>query len=322
MWFNDVLHLGFALILFATAFVVLTNGSIELRPLRGAIILLPAALIASGVIRALWSLRVRAGLSFKRGSFAFLNWLSCSWVTALACMQHLFRSEATFLRTPKEGKERSFWAALNGARVETALAVALWGAGAAIIATGHATVFLGVLFAWQGLVYGSAPIMSWLNVRSELSAELQERRESDRKRALLGVRTPAYAGAAALIVVVAGVFAVGGSQPVDPNARRDLFERPKGGRTGVSPLSALGDTISEGIDEIAPSSSPEPGATDAPEATDEPDVPAETAVPTVAATEEPTVTDEPSAPPEGSSAPATSTPAGTPIAEATAPPAG
>jgi cellulose synthase/poly-beta-1,6-N-acetylglucosamine synthase-like glycosyltransferase len=316
MWFNDVLHLGFALILFATAFIVLTSGSIELRPLRGAIILLPAALIASGVIRALWSLRVRAGLSFKRGSFAFLNWLSCSWVTALACIQHLFRSEATFLRTPKEGKERSFWAALNGARVETALAVLLWGTGIAIIATGRATVFLGVLFAWQGLVYGSAPIMSWLNVRSELAADLQKRRESEYSRARMAVRTPFYAGAAALIVVVGGVFAVGGSQPVDPDARRDLFSKPERASSGVSPLSALDDTIAEGLDELAPSSSPEPDATPTPE--DVIDDPAETAPPTA----EPDATAEPTSAPEDTPAPATATPDGTPIAEATAAPAG
>ena len=319
MWFNDVLHLGFALILIATAYIVVTNGSIELRPLRGAIILLPAALIASGVIRALWSLRVRAGLSFKRCSFAFLNWLSCSWVTALACIQHAFRSEATFLRTPKEGKERSVWAALNGARVETAIAVALWGAGIAVIATGHGTVFLAVLFAWQGLVYGAAPIMSWLNVRSELAGELRERREADRRRALLGVRTPFYAGAAALIIAGAGVFAVGGSQPVDPSARTGLFQAPKGASTGGSPLSALGESIARGVDEIVPSSSssPEPDETDAPpDDGTQTDAPVETDARTAAPTEEPAPPPESTAEPEETPAPAPEAPEATTAANA------
>jgi cellulose synthase/poly-beta-1,6-N-acetylglucosamine synthase-like glycosyltransferase len=326
MWFNDVLHLGFAAVLVATAFIVLTRGSIELRPLRGAIILLPAALIVSGVVRALWSLRVRAQISMKRGMFAFLNWLSCSWVTALACIQHLFKKDAAFLRTPKEGTERSIWAALRAARAETALAVVIWGLGIAVVATGRATAFLVVLFAWQGLVYGAAPLMSWLNVRSEMSAELQQRRETEYTRARIGRLAPFYAGAAALIIVMAGVFAVGGSQPVDPEARGRLFAAPPreqdGGR---SPLSSLGRTISEGLDEISPvSSGPTPASTtgpdtddgDVPEATDEPaEAPAPTEAPTDApadeATAEPTTepttapTQQPATePPDQSAAPA------------------
>jgi hypothetical protein len=291
--------------------------------LRGAIILLPAALIASGVIRALWSLRVRAGLGFGRSAFAFLNWLSCSWVTALACIQHFFRSEATFLRTPKEGKERSLLAAIGAARVETALALLLWGCGIAILATGHGTAFVGVLFAWQGLVYGSAPIMSWLNVRSERVAALREREETGRARALLGVKTPFYAGAAALIVVVAGVFAVGGSQPVDPEARGRLFAAPpRRDGEGRSPLSALGRTIQEGIDEFTPASDGSSQPTDEPDgdapATDEP---VETDPPAVP-TEEPAATDEPAATPEPTAAPASGTPAVSPAPEATSAPAG
>src|SRR5207245_2622963 len=76
----------------------------------------------------LWSLRVRAHISVTRGLFAFLNWLSLSWTVALACIQHLFRSESTFLRTPKEGTERTLRGAFNAARVETAFAVFLWSA--------------------------------------------------------------------------------------------------------------------------------------------------------------------------------------------------
>lgn len=321
MWFNDVLHLGFTLILFATAFIVLTNGSIELRPLRGAIILLPAALIASGVIRALWSLRVRAGLSLRRSCFAFMNWLSCSWVTALACIQHVFRSEASFLRTPKVGTERSVWAALRSAKVEAALAVLLWGAGVAVIASGHATVFLGVLFAWQGFVYGSAPIMSWLNVRSERVAALRERAERGGRGAL--GRAPVYAGAAALIAVVAGVFAVGGSQPVDERARGRLFVAPERRSEGRSPLSTIGDRLSRRVEDLAPSASADPDPTDAPrDDGDAPDEPVETDTPTAVPTDEPATTAEPTASPEETAPAETSTPAGTPIADGTAPPAG
>src|SRR5205823_4364300 len=58
-WLNDPAYLGFSVVLLATAAIVLTKGTIELRPLYGAAVLLPAALIGSGLLRAIWSLRHR-----------------------------------------------------------------------------------------------------------------------------------------------------------------------------------------------------------------------------------------------------------------------
>lgn len=289
MWFNDLLYLGFSLVLFATAFVVLAGGSIELRPLRGAIVLLPAALIASGVVRALWSLRVRSGIGIGRSLLAFVNWLSLSWTVALACLQHLFRSEASFLRTPKEGVERNFLNALRAAKAESMIAGLLWSAAIAVAITGRGTVFLFGLFAWQGLVYASAPLMSWLNVREELSPELERRRRSEYRRERLSAFAPVYVGAASVIVALAALFAAGGSQPSEgPIAPLELPQRAQGGR---SPLSSLADEI-RGETQPPPAASEEPTPTPSAPPTNSP---APTVAPTPPPSVAPTATPSPAA---------------------------
>jgi hypothetical protein len=187
--------------------------------------------------------------------------------------------------------------------------VLIWGLGIAIIATGRATVFLAILFAWQGLVYGSAPLMSWLNVRSEMSAELQRRRETEYQRARRGTVVGVYAGAAAVVVVLAGVFAIGGSQPADPHARARLFATPPRAERGGSPLRELGREISARLDDVTPVSSRPSDEPAEPDATGEPAVTEEPAAP---------VTDEPTAEPttaptaNATNAPSSSTPAATP----------
>jgi cellulose synthase/poly-beta-1,6-N-acetylglucosamine synthase-like glycosyltransferase len=296
MWFNDLLYLGFSVILFASAVLVVVGGSIELRPLRGAIVLLPAALIASGVIRALWSLRVRAGISLKRSIFAFLNWLSLSWTVALACLQHLFRSETSFLRTPKEGVERSLSNALRAARAETAMAVALWAAASAVAVSGRGTTFMLGLLGWQGLVYAAAPLMSWLNVRGELSPELERRRRSEFRREHIVKFAPVYVGAAGLIVALGALFAIGGSQP--SSGPRDLLQLPPRASNGDSPLGILTDLLADG--DTAPAATPTPTPT--PSASPEATPPVATAAPTPAPTAAPTAAPTPA--PTAAAAPA------------------
>src|SRR5439155_18560895 len=117
-------------------------------------------------------IRVRIGSA--RSLRAFANWLSVSWTTALACMQALLRSEAAFLRTPKEEDHPSVVDALRSAKVETMLALMLWGAAVLVAVRGRATPLLLVLFVWQGTVYVTAPYLAWLNQRSKLTGPLAE----------------------------------------------------------------------------------------------------------------------------------------------------
>lgn len=47
-WFNDLIYLGFTATLLVTAAILFTTGRVGIRPILGALVLLPTALIASG----------------------------------------------------------------------------------------------------------------------------------------------------------------------------------------------------------------------------------------------------------------------------------
>jgi hypothetical protein len=204
-WLNDLLHLGFALVLLAMATVILINGSVPLRPLVGASILLPMTLLASGLLRALWSLRRRARISTRRAVLAACSWLSLSWTVAYPSIQGLFRKEGAFLRTPKVEDRKGVLTAVWTARTETLIALAVWGAGATVAVSGLGNPLLVALFAWQGAVYASSPYMAWLNQHTELSAQLERRRRSEWMRDRVGRATPMVAVGTMLAgVAVAG----------------------------------------------------------------------------------------------------------------------
>jgi cellulose synthase/poly-beta-1,6-N-acetylglucosamine synthase-like glycosyltransferase len=218
-WFNDLLYLGFTVTLLVTAVLLLTTGRVAIRPLLGALVLLPSALIASGVLRAVWTLRKRTHIGFRRAFLAFANWLSMSWTVALACLQALIRSDSVFMRTPKSDERQSILAALRSAWAETVLALSLWGAGIATLVTSRVSVFLLVLYGWQGGVYATSPFMSVLSVRSKLSAELERRRRTEWMRERIAARWPYLVGATASVVAIAALAAVlilGGANPGTP----------------------------------------------------------------------------------------------------------
>jgi cellulose synthase/poly-beta-1,6-N-acetylglucosamine synthase-like glycosyltransferase len=220
-WMNDLVYLGFTVVLLVSAGLLATNGRIALRPLLGAAVLLPAALIASGLVRALWALRVRTRIGLRRAILAFANWLSLSWTVALACVQGLVRKHGVFMRTPKTGERRDPLSAIWTAKSETAIAGLLW-AGAILAArrSGSTPFVLGLL-AWQGAVYATAPFMSWLNTRTRLPEQLERRRHTEWMRDRFGAVAPYVAGVAATVLalgLVAAFIGFGGSHP-GPGAR-------------------------------------------------------------------------------------------------------
>ena len=271
-WFNDLVYLGFTLVLLGTAAALITTGHVGIRPLLGAVVLLPAALVVSGLLRALWSLRHGTGIGWRRAFLAFANWLSLSWTGALACLQALFRKEGVFLRTPKSADDPSFGSAVWAARSETALALSLWGAGAAVAVLHLATPFLLALFAWQGVVYGSSTYMSVLNHRMKLPEDLERRRQTERRRERLSQRLPYYAGGAASLAAVAAVSAVilfGGTHPGTPE---DPFTVPRSASSGEGPIAGLlaPPTRSTPTATVAPSLSPTASPTVSPSPTASP----------------------------------------------------
>jgi hypothetical protein len=290
-WLNDLVQLGFTLTLLASAVVLLTRGWFALRPLLGMSILLPAALIGGGLLRAVWALRLRARIGARRAALALGNWLSLSWTVSLACVQGLIRRRGAFLRTPKVGERRSLVQALWAARTETVLAFSLWAAGLWLALQGAATVFLVALFVWQGAVYGSAPFMSWLNQRTELSAQLERRRRSEwRRERLAKVGVPLFAGAAGLaaIALVTAVLAYGGAHP-GPRAEDPLSLPAASSDTGTPIGNLFGLPSPSVTPSLAPSVSPSPTLTPTPSAS-----PSPTPTPTPPASVSPTSSASPS----------------------------
>lgn len=253
-WLIDVLALGFTAVLLTVAALLVTTGSVPLRPLVGAVVLLPVVLIASGLLRGMWALRHAKRISWKRASLAFANWLSLSWTVALACVQGLFRSEGVFLRTPKWSGDRGIVQALRASRAESTMAVMLYAAGGATVAaiSGWHEWFLAGLFAWQGTVYGSASLMAWLNLESELTPALELRRRFQELRHGVRARTPALAASSVALLGV-GVFAVlSFSGPQSDGRSAELLEVSQA-EDGQGPLLGLADRMVSGWDrDVAP----------------------------------------------------------------------
>jgi cellulose synthase/poly-beta-1,6-N-acetylglucosamine synthase-like glycosyltransferase len=282
-WFNDLVYLGFTVVLLASAALLLLEGRIGIRPLLGAVVLLPIVLLGSGFLRALWSLRHETGIGIRRALLAFGNWLSMSWTVALACLQGLFRKEGVFLRTPKSADDPGLGSAIWAARSETAMAVSLWAAGIAVGVRGLATPFLLLLFGWQGSVYASSTFMSILNQRMKLPEDLERRRRTERKRERLSQRLPYYVGAFASLVAVgavAGVILFGGANPGTP---KDPFQVPRDGVEG-SPFATLIEPLGGGT---APSPTPETSVSVTPSPTGSP-VPSESVSPSATVSPSPT----------------------------------
>jgi cellulose synthase/poly-beta-1,6-N-acetylglucosamine synthase-like glycosyltransferase len=208
-WTNDLILLGFTLVLAVVAALLLSGSTVEIRPLIGPTILLPAMLLAVGLLRAVWALRMRTRISYPRAVFAFINWLSLSWTVAFACVQGLIRREGVFMRTPKSEDDRSLWAAIVSARTELSLTVVMWGLAAALAATANATWLLIGLLSWQGFVYASAPMMSWLDEHEHLTPELELRRRTEsRRERMAALARPVAIGSLGTIAAGAAAFAI------------------------------------------------------------------------------------------------------------------
>ncbi|HWE65809.1 MAG TPA: glycosyltransferase [Acidimicrobiales bacterium] len=242
-WLNDLIYLCFTIVLLTIAGLLISGHTVAIRPLIGPTVLLPAALLASGLLRAVWALRHRTGVTYRRALLAFINWLSLSWTVALACVQGLMRREGVFLRTPKTESHDKLSAALLAARAETAILILLWGCDIALGFVAHPTALLLGLLAWQGVVYAAAPLTSYLAQRAQLSPELERRRRSEESRERLPwVRRPVavssivLTGAAACAAVV--VLSLGVTNPGHPSNPFSVPQRSgSSGPWGVVPVS-------------------------------------------------------------------------------------
>jgi len=238
-WFGDLAGLAFTSILVISAILLLTTGDVALRALTGALVLLPAVLISTGLLRALWALRALTDISRRRAAMAFATWLSLSWTTALACLRGLVRRDGVFLRTPKWKSGGHLVEALRETRVETGLAAGLVVLAVAVqVVTGR--VLLAALTGWQAGVFAMSPYMAWLNQRTELSARLARRARSEDRRERVTAVAPtalrtAVVGLAGAAVI--GVLILGGSER---NTNQDnVFDKPRRAAGDKGPLGVI-----------------------------------------------------------------------------------
>ena len=166
-WFGDLLTACFTVLLLLTAVAIGLHHRLPVRQLTGAVLVIPLVFLGTGLLRALWAMRVTTGCSWGDAVRALRVWFALSWVVTLACLRGLVRSQAEFLRTAKRKEgESSLWHALRSSRTETALSVCAALAAIAMIvrAPSFATGVLAVLLLFQAWLYASAP---WASVAAE-----------------------------------------------------------------------------------------------------------------------------------------------------------
>jgi hypothetical protein len=165
-WFAEVLTATFTVLLLATALAASLHQRLPIRQLTGAVLAIPLAFAATGVLRAMWAMRRACNSSLRDSFYALRVWFALSWVVTLACLRGLLQKQAEFLRTPKSKEGGSLLSALRASRAETLLTVAavLGGLAMLIRSPSVATVVLGLLLIFEAFVYSNAP---WASMAAE-----------------------------------------------------------------------------------------------------------------------------------------------------------
>ena len=221
-WFGDVLMFCFTVLLLLTALSTAMHHQLPIRQLTGVALGLPIAFLASGLLRAVWAMKLTTRCTWRDAIAGLQVWFALSWVVTVACLRGLVRFHTTFLRTPKlkEG-EASIIKALRAAQVETLLACV--GLAAAIVTLVRApslpTIALATLLAFQAAIYANAP---WAGASAEgihltpLRRAYRASAQSTGVRPGSGAETLAVPVALALVALVLMVFLSIAAPPPPP----------------------------------------------------------------------------------------------------------
>lgn len=166
-WFTDVLNLLFALFLIAGAVFSTISTPLQVRPLTGPLLIMPAVFLLLHMWRFVWVLRHKLGLTFSIALRTMYNFFSLGWAVTLAAIQGLVQNEGVFLRTPKSKSRSRMWRAIRVTQWESLIGLSCLGMGilAFISHPSLRTFFLGSLLLWQSSLYLAAPVYSMLSVR-------------------------------------------------------------------------------------------------------------------------------------------------------------
>ena len=166
-WFGDVLMTCFTLLLLATAASTAMHHQLPIRSMTGLALGLPIAFLASGLLRAVWAMKLKTGCTWRDAIAGLQVWFALSWVVTLACIRGLIRFHSAFLRTPKANDgEPSLVRAFRAAQTETIIAAAGVVAALAMVirVPSFATMAIAVLLLFQAFVYANA---SWAGAAAE-----------------------------------------------------------------------------------------------------------------------------------------------------------
>jgi cellulose synthase/poly-beta-1,6-N-acetylglucosamine synthase-like glycosyltransferase len=305
-WFAEVLTATFTVLLLATALAASLHERLPVRQLTGAVLVVPLAFAATGMLRAIWALRRACHATTRDAINALRVWFALSWVVTLACVRGLVQQHAEFLRTAKSKDGRSLLSAMRSSRAETVLTVAAV-AGAlamALRSPSVATGVLAVLLLFEAFVYSNAP---WASLAAEGIILTPERRAYARSPQNTGDR-PERSRPVAVPLVLTGLaaFAVVGALVIASPSGNAPFGGPQSDlpRIGsivpglkIGPVPAVTPSPSPSV---SPSAEPSPTASASPSAQPSPSPssspsssPTASPVPTTSPTAAPTPTPVP-----------------------------
>jgi len=158
-WFGDVLMTCFMLLLLATAVSIAMHHQLPVRSMTGLALGLPIAFLASGLLRAVWAMKLKVRCSWGDSIAGLQVWFALSWVVTLACVRGLIRFHSAFLRTPKlKEAQASMVKAFRAAQTETFIALVAFVAALAMVirAPSVSTIAIAVLLVFQASVYTNA----------------------------------------------------------------------------------------------------------------------------------------------------------------------
>ena len=261
-WFGDVLMFCFTLLLLLTALSTAMHHQLPIRRLTGVALGLPIAFLVTGILRAVWAMKLKTRCTWRDAIAGLQVWFALSWVVTLACLRGLIRFHTAFLRTPKsKDDEASVVKALRSAQMETLLAAS--GLGAAIVMVIRApsvpTILIGMLLVFQALVYANAP---WAGAAAE-GIHITPLRRAYRASAQSTGARPGFDRGALAIPVAAGLVALVlmlllslAAPPAPPE--------PQAQAPGEAPAAGVAQLKPSPSPSASPSQSPSPSASQSP----------------------------------------------------------
>ena len=261
-WFGDVLMFCFTVLLLLTALSTAMHHQLPIRRLTGVALGLPLAFLATGLLRAVWAMKLKTRCTWRDAIAGLQVWFALSWVVTLACLRGLIRFHTAFLRTPKSKEgEASVLKAFRSAQMETLLAASGFGAATVMLlrAPSIATAAIAALLIFQAVIYANA---AWAGASAE-GVHLTPLRRAYRTSAQSTGARPGFGSASLAIPFAAGVIAIVlmalislATPPAPPEPQ------------GAAPAEAPAAPIQR--PSPSPSSSPSPSASPSPKASGSP----------------------------------------------------